>query len=115
MNAKTKNIVQWILSVLLGLAFIGSAMGKLTGQMTQQFVDWGFPSFAPMVIGIIELIAAVMTIIPKTRIMGAGILLVIMIGAIITHIIVGGSFIPALVLGLLAAVLIYIVRMPVKE
>jgi uncharacterized membrane protein YphA (DoxX/SURF4 family) len=53
-----------------------------------KFVDWGYPSWFRFVVGAGELLAAVLLVIPRRRFrfMGAATLVVILVGATITHI-----------------------------
>ena len=53
-----------------------------------KFVDWGYPSWFRFVVGAGELLAAAFLVIPQRRFrfMGAATLVVILIGAVITHI-----------------------------
>jgi uncharacterized membrane protein YphA (DoxX/SURF4 family) len=53
-----------------------------------KFVDWGYPSWFRFIVGAGELLAAVLLVIPERRFrfMGAATLVVILVGAVITHI-----------------------------
>jgi uncharacterized membrane protein YphA (DoxX/SURF4 family) len=53
-----------------------------------KFVDWGYPSWFRFVVGAGELLAAALLVIPqrRSRFMGAATLVVILAGAVITHI-----------------------------
>ncbi|MEU7900020.1 DoxX family protein [Nonomuraea sp. NPDC049152] len=54
-----------------------------------KFVEWGYPSWFRFVIGAGELFAAVLLVIPRRRFrfMASALLVVILIGAVITHIV----------------------------
>ncbi len=86
--SKGKNIAVWIVSVLLGLAFVAAGTPKLLG--VQQFVDnfhrYGYPDWFRLLTGAIEVGAGLLVFIPRTAWIGAGLLVATMIGAIYTHV-----------------------------
>lgn len=86
---KWKLIVSWILRILVALGFLLASLGKLTSNanVIQMFENWGFPDGFYLVIGILELVLAVMLLIPKTMKIALLGLIVLMVGAIITHIV----------------------------
>jgi uncharacterized membrane protein YphA (DoxX/SURF4 family) len=51
-----------------------------------KFVDWGYPAWFRFVVGTGEIVSAALLFVPRTRFVGAAILLVILTGAVITHI-----------------------------
>jgi uncharacterized membrane protein YphA (DoxX/SURF4 family) len=53
----------------------------------EKFVAWGYPAWFSMVIGGLELLAAVMLVLPRRRFLGAALLMFILTGAVATHII----------------------------
>jgi hypothetical protein len=63
--------------------------GGLFGQPSYatKFVRWGYPAWFAMVIGAAEIFAAVMLIRPRRRFLGAVILVLVLTGAVTTHII----------------------------
>jgi uncharacterized membrane protein YphA (DoxX/SURF4 family) len=82
---KARAIIGWVLTVLLALAFLAAAAGKLTGAATQMFAHWGYPAWFATLIGILELAGAVGLLIPKTTRYAVLGLTVIMFGAAYTH------------------------------
>ncbi|ACQ82341.1 DoxX family protein [Beutenbergia cavernae DSM 12333] len=50
-----------------------------------KFVEWGYPSWFRFVVGGGELVAAAMLISPRSRFLGALLLVVITAGAVVTH------------------------------
>jgi len=104
--------------VVLTLAFGAAALAKLTGaeMMVGVFDTIGVGQWFRYVTGLIELAGAVLLWMPGTQFLAAALLTVTMIGAVLAHLIIlGPSALPALVLGLLAAVVAYAYRdqMPV--
>jgi putative oxidoreductase len=87
MSPKTKNIISWILAVILALAYFGSGISKLLGAEIQikNFESWGYPLWLRFPIGLIEIAFAIGLLIPayrKKTIYGIFIWTVI---AVITH------------------------------
>ncbi len=92
-KGKARNIVTWVLQVLLGLEFILAGQAKFTRSdvWAREFNQWGFPDNFYLVIGALELIGAILIFIPRFASKAALGLGVIMIGAAITHAIHGES------------------------
>ncbi|WP_353778255.1 DoxX family protein [Winogradskyella sp. 3972H.M.0a.05] len=84
---KAKNIFKWVLTILLGLEFIIAGQAKFTNAeiWIKQFEGWGYPDSFRILIGALELIAAIFLFIPKFRTKAALLLIVIMLGAFATH------------------------------
>lgn len=118
MSASTRNIIAWVLQVLLGLAFIASGFNKLRDLTATlgMFGNLGLPSVLAYVVGGAELLGGIGLLIPRfTRLAAMG-LIIIMIGAVFMHAtkIPGGlaGGVPALVLLVLLGVLLWL-RQPV--
>ncbi len=105
---KPLRIATWAFSVLLGLAFIASALGTLSGGMTAVLHgQLGVPLWAIPIIGAIKLVAAIALFVPAVRFVGAAALLATMAGAVGTHLLAGdlvGAIAP-FVLGALAGLI----------
>ena len=112
MSTSTRNIIAWVLQVLLGLAFIASGFKSLTDLpgTVNTFKNFGLPGGLAYVIGGAEILGGIGLLVPRfTRLAAIG-LCVIMMGAVVMHIIIipGGlaGGIPAMILlGLLAGLL----------
>jgi uncharacterized membrane protein YphA (DoxX/SURF4 family) len=52
-----------------------------------KFVQWGYPAWVSPVVGGVEMVAAVLLLLPRRRFLGAGILVLLMTGAVTTHIV----------------------------
>ena len=87
MNARRKNIALWILSGLLGLAFIFGGATKLLAMPPhpEHFAGWGYPGWFMYLTGAIELVSAILLFIPRVAAFGAALLVPTMIGAALTH------------------------------
>ena len=104
---KWKVVGTWALCVLLSLVFLMAGASKLMGvQMhVDNFARWGYPQWFRSVVGATEVVAAVLLVIPRTTLQGASVLILVMVGAVGTHVLHGewGMVLPPLVLGGLAA------------
>jgi uncharacterized membrane protein YphA (DoxX/SURF4 family) len=114
MSPSTRNIIAWVLQILLGLAFIASGFNKLRDltATVDMFGKMGLPSLLAYIVGGAELLGGIGLFVPRlTRLAAVG-LVVIMIGAVIMHAIKipGGlaAGIPALVLLLLLGALLWL-------
>ncbi len=87
MTSKTKNIIGWVLAGVIGLVFLGSGINKLLGSPDALKMAEGFGLSAGSfrVLGIIEIIAVLLFLYPRTGILGTLLLVGFMGGAIATH------------------------------
>ncbi len=109
-RSKAINIALWILQVLTAAAFLMAGFAKLSGQpmMVDTFEKIGAGQWFRYVTGGIEVVSAVLLLVPRATPVGAFLLACTMTGAVSTHLfIIGGSPVPALVLGCLAAVILW--------
>jgi uncharacterized membrane protein YphA (DoxX/SURF4 family) len=85
--ARGAAIAAIIISVLLLIVFLGSGLAKLTAQpmVLTMFAAFGYPAWFMYVVGALEVIAAILIVVPRTSRLGAAIIIGIMIGALITH------------------------------
>lgn len=98
------------IKIALALAFLAAGITKLIGaeMMVQTFAAIGLGQWFRYVTGVIEVAGAVLLFVPGWQARGAGLLVCTMVGAVIAHLVVlGPSAVPALVLGVLAAVVLY--------
>lgn len=100
-------VVLWALQVVLALVFVGSAVGKLTGDPAIVAV---FDALGPLAwlrypVAVAEIVGAVGLLVPATTALAAAALTLLMLGAVSVHLFVaGGSVVPALVVLVLCAV-----------
>jgi len=87
MSQKTIRITGWILSILLASLFAMSAFLKLTQNEAAlaQATSMGFDAGTYQLIGVVELAALVLFLIPRTGVLGGLLLIAYMGGAIATH------------------------------
>jgi len=96
--------VIWGLRILLALAFAGAAGAKLAGvpQLVQLYDTIGFGQWFRYFTAAVEIAGVVLVLVPATAFFGALLLSATMVGAVATHLLIGGSSVPAVVLGVLA-------------
>ncbi len=85
MNEKTRKIVGWVLSGLLTALFLFSAIGKLTGAAGPMMEHFGFTESETLMIGVGEVVVAILFLVPKTQSLGTLLLSSYMGGAIVAH------------------------------
>ena len=86
-TGKTKGIILWIGCVLLTLLFILSGVGKISNPAgaAKMFEHFGYPGWFGMVIGAVEIMSGIALLIPRLSTYAAGVLGVVMLGAIVSH------------------------------
>jgi putative oxidoreductase len=84
---KALNIALWTLQVLLALAFVGAGSGKLLGSadMIALFDAIGIGQWFRYVTGSLEVLGALLLIIPGSAALGAVLLACVMAGAVAAH------------------------------
>jgi putative oxidoreductase len=77
----------WILQFLIAALFVIQAIAKLSGSpaWVSRFHRWGYPEHFYLVVGTVELLAAIALLIPWLAKWGALALIVVMAGATATH------------------------------
>ena len=87
MTTKTKNIINWGLTILVGFIFVGSAISKLMGgeEALQMAQSIGLNADTFKIVALLELSSVILFIIPRTGILGTLLLAAYMGGAIATH------------------------------
>lgn len=89
MTGKTAGIAVWILSVLMALFFLIAGVPKLLGAQghVEHFANWRYPDWFRLVVGTVEVVSAILLLIPRLAYLGAAGIGVIMVGATYTHLI----------------------------
>jgi putative oxidoreductase len=103
----TLDVAFWVLQLLLAAVFLIAGTTKLAGaQMhVETFEKLGVGQWFRYFTGSVEVIAAILIIVPRTVVIGAALLAATMIAAIDTHVfLIGGSPVPALILLVLSVV-----------
>jgi putative oxidoreductase len=98
-------IAVWTLAVVIGLFFGLVGFSKLAGPSgtawAVRLTHWGYPAPSRYVIGGIEILAGVALLVPPLRRWAAVTLMVVMAGALLTHLLHGEfvRLLPPLILG----------------
>lgn len=102
----TQRRIVWGVRILLALAFCAAGIAKLASalQMVQIFDAIGFGQWFRYLTGAVEVIGAVLLLVPATGFIGGLLLTTTMGCAVATHLmLIGGTPVPSVVLGLLSA------------
>jgi hypothetical protein len=105
------------IKALLTLAFVAAGAAKLAGveMMVGTFDAIGIGQWFRYVTGILEIGAAALLWARGREAIGAGLLVATMIGAVLAHLVVlGPSAVPAIILGVLAAVILWTHRQQLR-
>ena len=84
---KARHVTLWTLQVLVALAFVGAAAGKLLGSadMIALFDAVGVGQWFRYVTGLLELLGALLLIVPRRAAFGSVLLAGVMVGAVVAH------------------------------
>src|SRR5438132_10104776 len=85
--AKASNIALWTLQVLVALAFVAAALGKLvrSADMVALFDAVGIGQWFRYATGSLEVLGAALLIVPGKTAFGAVLLACVMAGAVVAH------------------------------
>ncbi len=83
---KAKVIATWVLSGLIALAMLGAGGSKLAGapEQVKGFAAMGYPTWFLYVTGVIEVVGAILLLVPKTAAFGVLLLGATMVGAVVS-------------------------------
>ena len=83
-----KEAALWIVSLFLVSIFIRQGMAKFseTSGWATAFRLWGYPAWFRMLIGTMEVSAAILLLLPRVAAIGAALIIVVMLGGMGTHI-----------------------------
>jgi putative oxidoreductase len=105
---KVFNIILWVLQIAAAAMFLFAGAPKLLGapQVVAVFETIGFGQWFRYLTGGLEIIGALLLLIPSLCGVGALLLTCVMVGAVGTHLfLIGGSPVPAIVLLLVMALI----------
>ena len=100
-TSRSRTVALWVTQIVVAALFLLAGGSKLAGvaAQVQLFDAIGIGQWFRYLTGSIEVIAAVLLLIPQLAIVGALLAIPTMVGAIATHLfIVAGSAVPAIVL-----------------
>jgi len=86
-----KDVGFWVLSSALALTFLMAGATKVLGapMQVETFARLGLPDLLRPFVGSVEVAAAVLLFVPRTRFWGASALVATMAGAALTHLVSG--------------------------
>lgn len=98
----------WVLSVLLALTFFSMGAEKLMDEpmMAGLFRLFGYPPWSMALVGAVEIVGAVLVLVPRLAHLGAFLLGCVMVGALFSHLTHGQAYMtpgPALLLAMAVA------------
>jgi putative oxidoreductase len=104
MTEKTRNIAIWVVSGVLAAAFLLAGASKIfidPAAAAEQFEKFGLPGWLAALIGLCEMSGGIGLLIPRLAALAASGLVIIMLGAIGSHVSHDpiANALPALVLG----------------
>ena len=100
-TGKLLNVVLWVLQIAAALMFLMAGFSKLSGneQMVWMFKAIGLGQWFRYLTGALEVVGAILLLMPRTSGVGAFLLVGVMAGAVMTHLfIIGGSPLMAIIL-----------------
>ncbi len=107
-----KKVYVWTVSAVVAFIILGAGIPKIFGSedWSRSFELWGYPSWFRIVVGWMEVLGAILLVIPRTSLISAGVLTVMMAGATYTQLVYGSTLatVLPLVLGLLMASIMWI-------
>jgi putative oxidoreductase len=79
----------WLVSLFLAFVFMRAGVDKFSDDSgwARAFVVWGFPAWFRVLIGALEVAAALLLLVPRAAPVGAILIIVIMLGGMGTHIV----------------------------
>lgn len=112
--------VVWTILFLVAFLFVMLGLAKFSGQSSivwaERFAHWGYPMAFRYVVGGLEILGGIGLIVPVTTRPAAGLLMIVMTGALYTHLSHGEMprVVSPLVLGTLV-LLIFLWRHPLRH
>jgi DoxX-like family len=105
MDNKKLRIAGYVLSAMATLVLVGSAAGKMSGaeKVIENMNKSGIPLSLLTPFAAIEIVAVVLFWIPRTALVGLGLMVAYLGGAVFAHVRGGEAFAAPVVIGLIAA------------
>lgn len=87
-SSKLKRILAFVFTIILTLMVLPAGLVKLIGdvRVVDEFARWGYPEIVMYGVGVLEVMGVVGLWIKSTRKRAAGLIAIIMIGALVTNI-----------------------------
>jgi uncharacterized membrane protein YphA (DoxX/SURF4 family) len=86
-----KEIALWVICLFLVYVFVRAGADKFmdASGWSRAFRFWGFPVWFRILVGAVELAAALLLLYPRTASLGAAMIVVVMLGGMATHVVTG--------------------------
>lgn len=97
----------WACQMILAAIFVYAGGAKLVSPIWQRmFARWGYPEHFYLLVGVVEVVAGLGLLVPRSASHAALVLIVVMVGAALTHILHGEHqrLIPNIVISALLAI-----------
>jgi putative oxidoreductase len=80
-------VLLWVLAAMLFMVFVRAGWDKFdpSSGWARAFRAWGYPVWFRILIGVLELLAALLLVWPRTAAYAAAIIIVVMLGGMGTH------------------------------
>ena len=87
-KSKAGSVAVWVLSIAMALFFLAAGVPKLLGvpAHVEHFATWRYPDWFRLVVGTVEVMSAILLLIPRLAYLGAAGITVVMFGATYTHV-----------------------------
>jgi len=88
MRRRVLELLLWVPALFLVYVFARQGLGKFDphGGWARAFTVWHFPVWFRLAVGVAEIAAALLLLVPRTAFYGAALIAAIMIGAMLTHV-----------------------------
>jgi uncharacterized membrane protein YphA (DoxX/SURF4 family) len=118
--SKTKNILLWILQILVAALFLFAGGTKLASVPQavagfEPFAKYGIGQWFRYFTGVVEVVGAILLVIPRFVFIGGLVLTVVMIGAIITTLLFGINPAPPIIVLILTSTIAWFRRAPQRR
>lgn len=86
-DANLRELLSWLMAIVIALAFITTGWPMIFGseEVESEFIQWGYTIDFAHLVGILQIIAGILVLIPRLSIFGALMAILIMSGAVYTH------------------------------
>jgi len=86
-RALIRAVILWLAAIFLAYVFLRQGLAKFsdTSGWARAFRVWHYPDWFRVLIGVIEVVAAVLALIPRTALAGGLLIMAVMLGGMGTH------------------------------
>jgi uncharacterized membrane protein YphA (DoxX/SURF4 family) len=86
-----REAVLWIITAFLVYVFVRQGLSKFSDDSgwSKAFRFWGYPDWFRILVGVAEVSAALLLLVPRIAFIGAMMIIVVMLGGMATHVVTG--------------------------